>query len=262
MQSTNISSKRAMAHNQGKAFTLIELLVVIAIIAILASMILPALSKAKEKAKRVYCMNNLRQMGVAARVYADSNDDYFAFTFQVRGNNVFRKAWFNFLQEYQQTTNILQCPTQSKAFKKLFAIYSSEKKDKAVSNYMANFSLGGCDWPNVWDIKDWGPVKFSNVKFPSRTVYKTDGGSRPLNSRNRLVSVTPKSPEKPGAWVLHDPRDSSPCGGCVISGDGNWGGPHLRHSGLSNVSFVDSHVEAMPASKWYWGGTPWLNPYQ
>ena len=76
-----------------KKFTLIELLVVVAIIGILASLLLPALGKSRKKALQAVCVSNLKQLGIAAEMYKDDNDDELVSASQPAPNDSLRGYW-------------------------------------------------------------------------------------------------------------------------------------------------------------------------
>jgi type II secretory pathway pseudopilin PulG len=107
------------------------LLVVIAIIAVLASMLLPALAQAKEAARRIQCVNNLKQLETSLKLYADDYNSLFP-----PRTNSYR--WPTLLQDYYRTTNLLVCPTDAQRGTPQTDTNSVTPADRAPRSYFIN----------------------------------------------------------------------------------------------------------------------------
>jgi prepilin-type N-terminal cleavage/methylation domain-containing protein/prepilin-type processing-associated H-X9-DG protein len=248
--------KNAQLHRGGHrrslhAFTLIELLVVIAIIAILAAMLLPALSKAKERAKGINCVSNMRQVGVANRMYVDDSqgvllclvrqpraDWTYPAEYTARDAVVWNAAglwWPDALRlgGYCKSTVMFNCPSES------YIAGGGHGGSASQSNYLG-IAMNHVEYGKF--VTATGPValpKEIQISKPSASIIFADSASilnpRELNPDNWVEDKTLGMYLGTGVVYFRPPTDGSYISDPVRTVP--------RHGLRVNVCYFDGHVQ-------------------
>lgn len=222
-----------------RAFTLIELLVVIAIIAILAAILFPVFSRARESARRTSCQSNLKQMGVATMQYLQDFDEVFPKGAITAGspypdgagwtNNVW--YWQQVLYPYHKSRQVFRCPSSS-----VNPTHSSGVPTPVYGNYGANRLL--------FVDEAYKAVKSSSMNSAASTYMVMDSGGYVITPVNTSSVVSPNG----AYWYLPGTGDLDVSLGATAL-NATWAGPLMkdfesgRHFGGVNVVFADGHVK-------------------
>jgi prepilin-type N-terminal cleavage/methylation domain-containing protein/prepilin-type processing-associated H-X9-DG protein len=235
-------------HWDQRAFTLIELLVVIAIIAILAAMLLPALAKAKEKAKTANCLSNEKQIGLGYLLYASDNSDYLPLA--AHEGDAAPCQWFFEISPYlaKQSTNYASMVAKAS----VVACPSAKLENVFPTNTPASQAYGGYGQNYVYlgYLIEPDRVKTTQVTKPVETCMNGDGldAAAGLNWWN---------------YGYLYPPSRAPWGAPKVY-------PYIRHGKGANYSWVDGHVSmtswqimskgANGKLDWYYMKTPTDQP--
>jgi prepilin-type N-terminal cleavage/methylation domain-containing protein/prepilin-type processing-associated H-X9-DG protein len=202
-------------------FTLIELLVVIAIIAILAAILFPVFSQAREKGRQASCLSNCRQIGTAGQMYAQDWDGAFMPTYQydgTAGDATVLRWWYDMVQPYTKNWGVIVCPSG-----KNFVANGRTKIDTNNGRQGVWCSYGTCS--NTWCVGSFGGAKMESAFVePANTIWIAESrtGSAELWSRDGLRSWECPAPAGFTAAPLACTRHQEGANYVFVDGHAKW----------------------------------------